>query len=883
MANIKGITIEIGGNTSKLQKALSEVDKTSKSLSKELKEIDRSLKFNPQNVELSAQKFRVLKDAVDNTSERLNLLKKADEGVKAQLASGKISQGEYEAFRRELIETENKLGGLKGKFEEAARAMDDFGKNPQRLSEFFHATGKSAADFSNVLGSDLARSVQSGKASLDECEIAVRKIVSSFNSGTSVEEFKAALDGVGSVSLERLIGESAKADNALQGISERAGKASESIEKMGSSESFGSLLSSLKQLDDAFKQWVIEPLKQVYTVSLEAFQKVDEGLDIVVKKTGASGEALKKLDESFYNVAKRVPSAFKEVGEAVGELNTQFGLTGEALDKASEYMLKFSKINDTSVTGSVVAAKKAIELFGLSVSSLPQVLDSVTKTAQDTGVSVDKLFELVVKGAPQLKALGLSFEESVALLGRLEQAGIDAGKALSFLTKAQAEFAKEPKDIYKASAKYEKAQAGLMKAQEVLDKASESLDKAQEKGGKTAEKAQEAFNKAAAGVDKASEAFKRAGDTFGEAQNKASEHNLSLKEGLELFSDKLKGAKSDTERLNAAVEIFGTKGGAFMLEVLKSGAMAFDDLKASAEDAKGAVESTFENTLDPIDQYSLALQNLSILQSEVSRSTQEVLAPAFLELTKFLGGLVSAWQGLNPVVKTVVVSFGLFAFAVGSLVGLLGKAAFSFVQISTALGLLKGALGVVAGSQGFGLLSGVLSKVVGFGGELLALLSKLPTLLINLINPLTLVAGAAAAAGAAILSMADKACKELEALDKESAQLGDEFYKSMRRIQNDPAKRKRYREIVQGIKWYDKGGIFTSPSIIGVGEKRPEFVGALDDLKGLLRATLREEKASGGVVLNVSNVVIRETADVNRVMDELDKRAKNMSRAFGVV
>lgn len=112
--NIKGITIEIDGNTTKLQKALKEVNDKSRDLNKELREINTSLKFNPKNTELLSQKQRVLAESITNTKNKLDLLKEAQKQAKEQLASGSIGQDEYDALTREIIKAENQLKSFKG-------------------------------------------------------------------------------------------------------------------------------------------------------------------------------------------------------------------------------------------------------------------------------------------------------------------------------------------------------------------------------------------------------------------------------------------------------------------------------------------------------------------------------------------------------------------------------------------------------------------------------------------------------------------------------------------------------------------------------------------------------------------------------------------------
>ena len=94
MANkIKGLTLEIGGDTTSLSKALGGVNKQSKDLQSELKQVERLLKIDPSNTELLAQKQKILAESVDNTSKKLETLKTAAEQAQGQLERGEISEG----------------------------------------------------------------------------------------------------------------------------------------------------------------------------------------------------------------------------------------------------------------------------------------------------------------------------------------------------------------------------------------------------------------------------------------------------------------------------------------------------------------------------------------------------------------------------------------------------------------------------------------------------------------------------------------------------------------------------------------------------------------------------------------------------------------------
>lgn len=204
------------------------------------------------------------------------------------------------------------------------------------------------------------------------------------------------------------------------------------------------------KVGDAGKQMskkLTAPIVGLAGASMAAFKEVDIALDDIATNTGTTGKELEAFHNNFKNVAKRTPFEIEAIGSAVGELNTQFEFTGEKLELASEKMLKFSKINGSDVSISTKNAKRAIEAYGLSAEDLDMVLDSVTATGQNTGASADKLFDSVVNGAPQLKALGLDFAEAAMIMGQFEQKGLDGNRALGYLTRAQTQLAKEGKTL----------------------------------------------------------------------------------------------------------------------------------------------------------------------------------------------------------------------------------------------------------------------------------------------------------------------------------------------------------------------------------------------------------------------------------------------------
>ena len=146
---IKGITIEIGGDTTALSKALSGVNKEISTTQKQLRDVERLLKLDPGNVTLLEQKQRLLADSVEQTKQKLDSLKSAEKQVQQQFAQGKVSQAQYDALQREIVATEADLR----KAEKAASSLQDEiaqSKGESALKQLGNAASETASEVKKI-------------------------------------------------------------------------------------------------------------------------------------------------------------------------------------------------------------------------------------------------------------------------------------------------------------------------------------------------------------------------------------------------------------------------------------------------------------------------------------------------------------------------------------------------------------------------------------------------------------------------------------------------------------------------------------------------------------------------------------------------------------
>lgn len=171
----------------------------------------------------------------------------------------------------------------------------------------------------------------------------------------------------------------------------------------------------------------------------------DEAYDKIRVGTGATGEQLESLKDSFKTVASNVPNDFGQVSDAITQVNQKLGLTGAPLEAFSTQMLNLSRITDTDVSENLKSATDVINNWGISAADQGAKMDELFRASQKTGVGFGELAGQVSTQGVKFRELGFTFEDTTALLATLSKNGVDAGPVLSGLGKAMATAAKDGK------------------------------------------------------------------------------------------------------------------------------------------------------------------------------------------------------------------------------------------------------------------------------------------------------------------------------------------------------------------------------------------------------------------------------------------------------
>lgn len=396
---IKGITIEIGGNTIGLQKALQEVNQKSRELSKELRDVERLLKFDPGNAEAVAQKQRILAQQIEATTEKLNQLRSAQSQVEEQFRKGEIGEQQYRNFRREIEFTEAQLSKYKQSLQAIKDEQEAAGVATQRLEAFFKATGKSVDDFADTLGSKLVNAIKSGKASSTQLEEALDKIgQEALGVNADLDKMRQALDRLAS---------GAKLDKVKKDLDEIA-KAANSAEKdvQGLGETLSGVAGGL-----AAGGGLAGAINQALDTS-----RLNTKIDISFNVPEESKKAVKDAVNTIKAYGIDAESALEGV-------RRQWALNKDATDEANKKIIEGA--------GMIAASYEGIDFTELiqeinEIGSELKISDEQALAMVDSllkiGFPPDQL-DIIAEYGQQLQRAGYNAQEIQAIFA----AGVDAG------------------------------------------------------------------------------------------------------------------------------------------------------------------------------------------------------------------------------------------------------------------------------------------------------------------------------------------------------------------------------------------------------------------------------------------------------------------------
>lgn len=514
-----------------------------------------------------AEYKRQMSDIINQQKTLNSEMKKVKSSFDESTSAQKKNKAMAEVLSKQLDLAKQKRTALQEVIDKGNKKLEE---QKQKLDELKSAEGDHTKEIANAQAEydKTASAMQTYQQQLNNTEADINKLDSALKNATGPKAFAAELE-----------------------------EASKKMKDVGE---------GMTKVGDSLSKGVTAPIVGLAGASIAAFKQVDAGMDIIVTKTGASGEALEDMQNRAKDLATTIPTDFETAGSAIGEVNTRFGLTGDALEDLSGQFIKFAQINGTDVSSSIDSVQKAMDAFGLQASDASGFLDTLNVVGQNTGISMDTLTSLMTTNATAFQELGLGASDAANLLGTLEKSGIDTSTVMTGLKKAQAEAAKEGTDM-----------------STVLQ-----------------------------------QAFSSSGD---------------------------------------AVDIFGSKAGPQLYAAMQSGVLSLDNFTASSDglnSSMGSVSDTFTNTLDPIDQWQLTLNQLQITGAELGNSIATVAMPVLQGLGTNVQEVGEWFNGLSEDQQQTIVKTLAVAAAVGPVLSVGGKL---ISGVGSLIGVVENLVGGIGG------------------------------------------------------------------------------------------------------------------------------------------------------------------------------------------
>lgn len=320
----------------------------------------------------------------------------------------------------------------------------------------------------------------------------------------------------------------------------------------------------------------------------------DKAYDSIRIGTGATGEQLEGLKDTFKDVYGSVPGSMEDASKAVADYNTKLGLTGEQLEGMSKKAIMASKLLDEDLNSTIENSSKVFQAWGVDAKDMEGEMDYLFKVSQSTGAGMNSLMTSLQQYGPQLKQLGYGFEQSAAMIGQMEKAGLRTDEVMGALKKSVGVFAKD---------------------------------------------------------------------------------GLDASKGLQVYAEAIKNAKTETEAISLASEVFGAKAGSSMASAIRNGALAIDDLTSSLQANGESIDKAFWDTAD-------VSEKMEILQHRFQTAIEPLAGAMFDAVADIMPSLMELFDQVEPIIKELSKAL---APVIKEIVGIISELMPSMSEIAMAI------------------------------------------------------------------------------------------------------------------------------------------------------------------------------------------------------
>lgn len=427
--NIKGITIEFDGNTTKLSKALSDIKEKSKGVDSALRNVNRLLKFNPKNTELLAQKQTILKDKIQATKDRLEAFKQAQQSLDAQ-GVDKTSK-EYLEVRRNIIQCESQLKTFQAELKRTDSTAAKLGRALSDIENRSKAVDSALKNVNKALKLD-PRNIEllAQKQTLLKEKIQLTK--------DKLEAFKAAQKSMDSQGVDKT---SKEYMDVRRNIIECESELKKFNGELKRTSAAASVVGQLGSKFQATGQKIKEAGRK--------FQYISIGAGLAFGKAAMNTAEYEKALAKVSTISDESQVPIKKLGKEILKLSNTYGLSSTELSEAT-YQALSASIQTKDVAKFVETSAKLAKTGFLETNEAVDVLTTTINAygykAKDAGIISDKLIEIQNRGKvtvqelannmgqviPTAAALGVNFNNLGASYIVMTKKGIDAANATTY-------------------------------------------------------------------------------------------------------------------------------------------------------------------------------------------------------------------------------------------------------------------------------------------------------------------------------------------------------------------------------------------------------------------------------------------------------------------
>lgn len=631
MANnrIKGITIELGADTTGLTAALKDVNKESSKVQSELKEVERALKLDPSNTELVAQQQQLLAEQIQNTSNKLDVLKTAQSQVEAQFRSGEIGAEQYRAFQRELATTEASLQRYQNQMTSTVADQERLGRVTNELQTFFQATGTEVNQFADVLGTRLTNAIRDGSATSDQMNRALRLMGQhALGAGADIDQMREAL---------RRAAQGADLNEVRQDlarITQEANQAEEAVNGFG--QELSGVVAGL-----AAGGGIAATIQQALEVS-SLNTKIDISFNVPEESKASIREAVKSIEA--YGV---------DGEEALEGIRRQWALNKDASDEVNSSIVQGAGVVAKAYAGiDFIELIQEVNEIGAALEISNEDALALTNSLLKAGFPPEQL-DIIAEYGLQMKQIGFSTAEIQAIF----QKGVDLKSwNIDNLNDGVKEANLQMRSF---GQEVPKALADLLKGTDVSTKQMQEWGKAVAAGGEGGAKAMSEVAEWLSTIEDDSLKNALAIAVFGTKAEDQADNMIAVFQGLADAQDKTKQNQDD---LNATIERMNQDPTVTMKQALA-------DLQTALAPVLAEIAKVIAKIAEWVSENPNLAATITAIVTTVGILTGAfaTLMPAIGSFVGMLGGGTAAVGALGTAISVLTGPIGLTVAAVAGL------------------------------------------------------------------------------------------------------------------------------------------------------------------------------------------------------------------------